>query len=129
MIFILLYVYWCYVIFLIRGIGMRNITDCCLKSDLNNQRNYGSLTCACWIVTILFVSIATALLTNALGGDIDTETFCEEFNLYCLEVMVMTTMWTVIGLFCCCNVCCYCVCIRQLVGQICGRDEHNDSQA
>ena len=127
--FIMLYAYWCCAIFLVRGIDMHSITDCCNRSDLNNRYNYGSLTCAFWIVTILFVAIASALLTSTLGGALDVGNVfsCDGFNrfdLLCLEAMVTLFMWMLIGLFACCNVCCYCICIRHLAGQICGRDEH-----
>ena len=134
MIFILLLAFWCCAIFMIRGIDMHSICDCCTKSDLDNNRNYGSLTCAFWITTILFVSIATALATNTLGGGLQVfDSVCQSANLQtfdflCLETVVMIFMWTLIGLFVCCNALCYFVCIRHLAGQICGKSSNN-SQA
>ena len=128
--FLLLYGYWCCAIFMLRGIDMHSITDCCSKSELNNRMTYGSLTCAFWIISILFISIATALLTDTLGGSLDLF-LCEDssnFDLHCLEAVVMIFMWTLIGLFACCNVFCYFICIRHLAGQICGRDEPRQNQ-
>ena len=124
LLFILLYAFWCCVIYIIRGIGMDGLLDCCTKSDLSNNRNYSSLTCAFWIVTVLFMSIATALVTNILGvnGVNELEIVCQStVDLFCLEVAVAALMWLLILLFACCNVSCYFVCIRHFAGDICGR--------
>ena len=125
LLFILLYAFWCCVIYIIRGIGMEGLLDCCTNSNLSNNKNYSSLTCGFWIITVLFMSIATALLTNVLGvyGVTKLETVCQldTIDLYCLEVVVAALMWLLILLFACCNVSCYFLCIRHFVGSIFGR--------
>ena len=122
MIFIVLFAYWCCVIFVIRGVDMHNICDCCRRNDLNGNRNYTSLTCTFWIIAIIFVSLATALLMNILDSGPELfEVACEGFDFYCLELGVAALMWMLVGLFTCCNLCCYCICIRRLAGQVFGK--------